>query len=249
MRIVFLTTDDPLYLPHFFDRVLASRGGETALVAIVPPLYAGQTTWQAVRRYYRTFGAADTVQLARRVVAAKAARRSVASVCARHDVASGPRPDVNAPAFLDELRSLGTDLIVSVSCPQLFRKPLIELPERGCLNVHGAVLPQYRGIMPSFWMLANGEKNAGVSIFFVNEDIDGGDLCGQRIFEISEHETLDEFLRRSKAVAADLLLDVLGDIDNGSVSRRPLEIGKGSYFSWPGREDVRRFRAAGRRVW
>ena len=180
MRIVYLTTDDPLYLPGFFDRVLASHGTETALVAIVPPLYAGQTTRQAVWRYYRTFGAIDTVQLAARTVAAKAARRSVASVSRRHGVAHGRRRDVNAPEFLDELRSLGADLIVSVSCPQLFRKPLIELPARGCLNVHGALLPQYRGIMPSFWMLANGERQAGVSIYLVDERIDAGDLCAQR---------------------------------------------------------------------
>jgi hypothetical protein len=58
-------------------------------------------------------------------------------------------------------------VIVSVSCPQIFKKELIELPARGCLNVHGASLPQYRGVMPSFWMLANGERQAGVSVYFV----------------------------------------------------------------------------------
>jgi methionyl-tRNA formyltransferase len=249
VRIVFLTTDDPLYLPDFFDRVLASRGGETALVAIVPPLYAGQTTWQAARRYYRTFGAADTVQLARRVLAAKAARRSVASVSARHGVAHGRRPDVNAPEFLDELRGLGTDLIVSVSCPQLFRKPLIDLPDRGCLNVHGAVLPQYRGIMPSFWMLANGERQAGVSIYVVDERIDAGDLCAQRTFDISPDETLHAFLKRSKRFASELLLETLAAVESGTLKTTPLDLAGGSYYSWPDREAVRRFRAAGRRLW
>jgi methionyl-tRNA formyltransferase len=249
VRIVFLTTDDPLYLPDFFDRVLESRGRETALVAIVPPLYAGQTTGQAVRRYYRTFGAADTMQLARRVLAAKAARRSVASVSAQHGVAYGRRHDVNAPEFLDELRGLGTDLIVSVSCPQLFRKPLIELPDRGCLNVHGAVLPQYRGIMPSFWMLANGERQAGVSIYIVDERIDAGDLCAQRTFDISPDETLHAFLKRSKQVAAELLLETLAAVESGTMQTTPLDLAGGSYYSWPDREAVRRFRAAGRRLW
>jgi methionyl-tRNA formyltransferase len=248
VNVVYLTTDDPLYLPAFFDRVLSARD-DTSAVFAVPPLYKNQSATAAARRYLRTFGAAATVGLAARTASAKVRRQSIAAACERHAVPYEEIADVNEPSFLDRLRGLETSLIVSVSCPQIFHKPLIELPPQGCLNIHGAILPEYRGVMPSFWMLANGEKNAGVSIFFVNEDIDGGDLCGQRIFEISEHETLDEFLRRSKAVAADLLLDVLGDIDNGSVSRRPLEIGKGSYFSWPGREDVRRFRAAGRRVW
>jgi methionyl-tRNA formyltransferase len=248
VNVVYLTTDDPLYLPAFFDRVLSARDDAAAVFA-VPPLYKNQSTSAAARRYFRTFGAAATVGLATRTASAKVRRQSIAAACERHGVRYEEIADVNDPAFLDQLRRLGTDLIVSVSCPQIFHKPLIELAPQGCLNIHGAILPEYRGVMPSFWMLANGEKVAGVSIFFVNEDIDGGDLCGQRIFEIGEHETLDEFLRRSKAVAADLLLDVLRDIDDGSVSRRPLELGKGSYFSWPGREDVRRFRAAGRRLW
>ena len=107
----------------------------------------------------------------------------------------------------------------------------------------------YRGVMPSFWMLANGETEAGVSIFFVNDDIDAGDLCAQRSFVIDPSETLDSFLRRSKTIAADLLLELLSQIDAGTVTSTPLNLRNGSYYSWPKREDVERFQAAGRRVW
>jgi methionyl-tRNA formyltransferase len=247
INVVYLTTGDPLYLPAFFERVLSARA-DTAAVFVVPPLYKNQSARAAAWRYFRTFGAAATLSLGTRTVRAKVGGRSIARVCERHGVLYERIPDVNDPSFLDRLRGLGTELIVSVSCPQIFRKPLIELAPRGCLNIHGAILPRYRGVMPSFWMLANGEKQAGVSIFFVNEDIDAGELCGQRVFEISADETLDAFLRRSKTVAAELLVEVLGEIETGSVSQTPLDLSKGSYYSWPGREDVRRFRAAGRRV-
>lgn len=249
MRIVFLTTHDPLYLPAFFDRVLAERAADTSLVSIVPPLYGRQTARQAAWRYFRTFGARDTVGLVRRMAAAALARRSIASVCESHGVRHTRTADVNAPAFLDQLRSLGTDVIVSVSCPQIFRKPLIDLPERGCLNIHGSLLPSYRGVMPSFWMLANGERRAGVSIYFVNEQIDAGDLCGQRVFDIRSEETLDRFLVRSKAIAAELLLEVLDRVEQGTVEATPLDLAQGSYHSWPERNAVQRFRAAGRSVW
>jgi methionyl-tRNA formyltransferase len=247
INVVYLTTGDPLYLPAFFERVLSARA-DTAAVFVVPPLYKNQSARAAAWRYFRTFGAAATLSLGTRTVRAKVGGRSIARVCERHGVLYERIPDVNDPSFLDRLRGLGTELIVSVSCPQIFRKPLIELAPRGCLNIHGAILPRYRGVMPSFWMLANGEKQAGVSIFFVNEDIDAGELCGQRVFEISADETLDAFLRRSKTVAAELLVEVLDEIETGSVSQTPLDLSKGSYYSWPGREDVRRFRAAGRRV-
>ena len=249
MKIVFLAANDPIYLPSFFERVLAERARSVAAVFAVPPLYKGQSSVQAAWRYFRTFGAGATVGLVRKLAGARRHGQSIEAVCARYGVPYGVREDVNAPEFLDELRGLGCDVVVSVSCPQIFQRELIELPERGCLNIHGAILPAYRGVMPSFWMLANGERQAGVTIFFVNEDIDAGDVCGQRIFEILSDETLDGFLVRSKAISADLLLEVLADIENGVARREPLDLSAGSYFSWPTAEAVDRFRAAGRKLW
>lgn len=248
LNIVFLTTDDPIYLPSFFERVLSVRGSDST-VFVVPPLYGNQTAFDAARRYLRTFGVGAAYALALRAVRAKIRRQSIARVCEGYGAPCEGVRNVNDAPFLDRLRAIGTDVIVSVSCPQIFKRALIKLPSRGCLNVHGSILPEYRGVMPSFWMLANGEKRAGVSIFFVNEDIDAGELCGQRIFDIRPDESLDEFVRRSKAVAGELLLDVLRAVESGTASRTPLDGSKGSYYSWPDRKAVRRFRAAGRRFW
>jgi len=248
VNTVYLTTDDPIYLPSFFDRVLPARDEATS-VFVVPPLYGTQSPAGAAWRYLRTFGPRATWGLATRVLSAKRRSQSISGVCAQHGVLCERVRDVNDPDFLERLRLDGTELIVSVSCPQIFKGPLIDLPPAGCLNIHGAILPSYRGVMPSFWMLANGETTAGVSIFFVNENIDAGDLCGQEVFEIRTGETLDEFVRRSKAIAADLLLDVLRQIDEGAVQRTPLDAAAGSYYSWPDRGAVRRFRRAGHRVW
>jgi methionyl-tRNA formyltransferase len=248
VTLVYLTTDDPLYLPAFFDRVLTARP-DTAAVFVVPPLYRDQTPMAAALRYLRTFGLRATCELAVRTIATRARRRSIRATCEAHGVACFAVEDVNDAQVLDRLAGLGADVLVSVSCPQIFRRPLIELPARGCLNVHGAILPEYRGVLPSFWMLANGEARAGVSVFFVNNTIDGGDLCGQRAFEIRAGESLDSLLRRSKAVAAELVLEVLDDIEAGTIVRQPLEPGRGSYYSWPDRGAVRRFHAAGHRVW
>ena len=98
-------------------------------------------------------------------------------------------------------------------------------------------------------MLANGEKKAGVSIYYVDTRIDAGELCGRRIYDIAPHETLDTFLRRSKAIAAELLLEVLDRIERGEITREQLNLAEGSYFSWPDPSAVRKFRAAGRRLW
>ena len=249
MKITFLTTDDPIYLPAFFERLLGEYGKETQAVYSVPPLYKNQTTLQAAFRYYKTFGLAASLGLGARIGTVTARGQSIASVCKKHRVLYELVPDVNAEKFRQRLREAGTDLLISVSCPQIFKKPLIELPQLGCLNIHGAILPHYRGVLPSFWMLANKEKNAGVSIYYVNEKIDAGELCGQRIFEILPGESLDSFLTRSKAIAAELLLEVLAKIEDGTITRSPLNLADGSYYSWPDKEAVKRFRANGHRLW
>jgi methionyl-tRNA formyltransferase len=246
---IYLTTDDPLYLPAFFERVLREPASGPRTVFVVPPLYKRQTPLQAALRYARTFGAAAALQLTARVALARLQGRSIAASCRRHGVACETVADVNAPGFLDRLRALGPDLLVSVSCPQIFKPPLIELPPLGILNIHGALLPRYRGVLPSFWMLANGETKAGVTIYYVDARIDIGDLCAQRAYDILPDESLDGFLRRSKAVAADLLVEALGRIERGERTRTPMSLDGGSYYKWPDAAAVRRFRAAGRRVW
>ena len=103
--------------------------------------------------------------------------------------------------------------------------------------------------MPSFWMLANGESEAGVLIYFVNEQIDAGDLCGQRVVPIGTKESLDAFLPRSKKIAADPLLETFDQMKSGELSRTSLDLSNGSYYSWPSRRAVAAFRSQGRSLW
>jgi methionyl-tRNA formyltransferase len=250
MNITFLTTSDPLYLPRFFERVLPPLARRHVLrVYSVPPLYKNQAATQAAHRYLASFGVVATIQLSTRLLTAKVARRSIESACRREGVRYTSISDVNAPAFLALLRKEHVELLVSVSCPQHFRRALIDLPAQGLLNIHGSILPLYRGTMPSFWMLANGERQAGVSIYFVNEKIDAGELCGQTIFSVEAKETLNQFILRSKLIGAELLLHTIEALERGDLERRELKLAEGSFYSWPDANAVRRFRAAGRRLW
>ncbi len=249
MRIVFFAADDPLYLPDFFRRVLDERGPDTLGVYLTPPLYRNQSRLGAAWRYFRTFGPGAAAKLVGRLLRSRRERRSIAAVCRDRGVPVETIPDVNASEFLDRLKELAPDLVISVSCPQLFRRPLIEVPSRGLLNIHGSILPAYRGVLPAFWMLANGERRAGVTVFLVNEGIDTGDVCGQESFEILPEESLDQFLRRSKALAAGLLLKVISAFEGGTEQPVRLDLTQGSYHSWPDRDAGARFRARGKRLW
>src|SRR5262249_16993188 len=128
MKLVFLTTDDPLYLPAFYERVLRERAADTRAVYVVPPLYRRQNALQAGWRSGGAFGGSGAASRAAGIAAAGARRQSVGAACRRHGVRCEAVGDVNAPEFLTQLRALGPDLAISVSCPQIFKRPLIQLP-------------------------------------------------------------------------------------------------------------------------
>ena len=258
MKIAILTADEPLYLPAFFDRFLAKRSRDVVGIFVCEPVYKNQTKYSMFKRYLKTFGLCNALTLGMRVIAAKVKDRlnigvrkrrfhSVAATAGYYNTPVWRPDDVNSPTFLEQLRFLEVDLILSVSCPQIFKEELISLPSLGCLNLHGADLPDYRGLMPSFWMLANGEGQAGVTIFFVNAGIDTGDVAGKKLFPILADDTLHSFIIRAKQQACDLALETLDRIEAGTVTRTPLE-GEGSYFGWPTREAYIRFRKSGRRL-
>ena len=245
MKTVFLTTSDPIYLPAFFDRVLAGHASQTQAVYVVPPLYKGQTPVRALLRYWRTFGARGTMGLAARVLRAKVKRSSIQSTCARHGVVYSKVSDVNAADFVEHLREPGrTDRVRQLSADLQATAPGAS-SIRVVSTFTARCCPSTVACMPSFWMLANGERLAGVSIYFMDEQIDAGELCGQRIFEIEPEETLDAFLRRSKVSAAELLVEVLAKLEAGELERAPLDLTPGLVLFLagpPGRAPVPRFR-------
>lgn len=259
MRVTFLTTDEPFYLPTFFERVLEGlMSGYEIKAIIVPPVYKGTSKKDLVFRYASTFGLYETLNLASKVVFCKImdilpysvtkSSYSLGSVFKRYGIDFEYERDVNSAENIGRLRNWETELAISVSCPQIFKKDLINFPPKGCLNLHGAILPQYRGVMPSFWMLANNEREGGLTLFFVNEKIDAGDILVQKKYPISSEETLDSLIKKSKKIGADMVLEGIERIERGQFTTTPLELEGGSYFGWPARKDVLSFLENGRKL-
>ena len=86
---------------------------------------------------------------------------------------------------------------MSVAGNQIFRAALLEVAHKGCLNVHSALLPRYRGLMPTFWVLKNGEKETGVSVFLVDKGIDSGPIVVQKRVPITT-DRLENLIRRPR---------------------------------------------------
>src|SRR5687767_2399678 len=142
MRIFFLLVDEPFYTPACVEPLLARFA--SSIVGVAFP--AGFFDWKRLRTTIALYGPFATAGRFARMAVASARggvvhRQFAARQIPVHDVA-----DVNAASFVDMLRRLQVDLIVSINTPQRLKTPILTLPACGCLNVHFGMLPRYRGL-------------------------------------------------------------------------------------------------------
>ncbi len=134
--------------------------------------------------------------------------------------------DGRALAILRELRP---DILVVVAYGRILPDELLELPKYGAVNVHGSLLPRYRGAAPIQWAVLNGDRITGVSTMYLAHDMDSGDVIYTAETEIGEFETSGELFDRLKELGASLLVKTLRDIEAGVAPRTPQDHSRASY--------------------
>ncbi len=244
MRIFFLLVDEPFYTSACVEPLLA-RFGSSIVGAAFP---AGFFDWKRLRTTIALYGAFSTAgRIARMAVASARGgvvhRQFAARRIPVHDVA-----DVNAASFLDMLRQLQVDLIVSINTPQRLKTPILTLPAHGCLNVHFGMLPRYRGLLPIFHALMNGEPSFGVTVHLMDEKLDNGDIVVQRAVPIQESDTLDTLYPQAFATASALLAEAIAACASGSLTRRPNSEAEKTYYSYPTSERIKEYRRRARQL-
>lgn len=123
--------------------------------------------------------------------------------------------------FLDEVRKLKPDVICVVAYGKILPQEILEIPKLGCINVHGSLLPQYRGAAPIQWAVLNGDKITGVTTMYMNAGMDTGDIILKEETQIGEDETTGELWNRLTEIGANLLVKTLKQIKDGSAPRIP----------------------------
>ena len=122
--------------------------------------------------------------------------------------------------FENEIKKINPDLTVVVSYGKILPKSFLEIPKFGTINLHPSMLPKYRGPAPIQWAVLNGDKKTGVSIMYLDEGMDSGDIIEQKEVDIGDDETTGELWERLSSLGADLLVKVIEDIENGNIVRK-----------------------------
>ncbi len=119
------------------------------------------------------------------------------------------------------LRELAPELIVVVAYGRLLPAPLLNIAPLGCINIHGSILPKYRGSAPIQWAVLNGDEETGVTAQYLAEEMDAGDIIGVKTTKILTGETSGELYHRMAGLGAELLVETVEQIGNGSAKGTP----------------------------
>ena len=120
-----------------------------------------------------------------------------------------------------EIAAMNADVIVVVAYGKMMPKAVLDMPKRGCINVHGSLLPRYRGAAPIQWAVINGERVTGVTTMFMAEGMDSGDMLLHAPTAIEPEETSGELYNRLKLMGAELLVTTLEELQRGGLKRIP----------------------------
>lgn len=260
LNIIFITQNDPFYVRLFFEEFLCNYEDQKGIRAVVIAPAMGKKGFSSlVRQMFNFYGPVDFIRVGFKYAWYKIAAKlptwvhgqnfySIDHVCSHYGVAVIHAPLVNDPLFLQWLRALNPDLVISVAAPQVFHKELIGIPRLGCINIHNSKLPKYRGMLPNFWQMYNGEKSVGTTIHRINAGIDDGEILLQADTPIESTETLDSVIRRTKRSGAHLMIRMLEQFREDQVRGFPNRSEDATYFTFPTRADVRQFRQRGHRL-
>ena len=121
--------------------------------------------------------------------------------------------------FIEKIKSLNPDVICVVAYGKILPKEILEIPKYGCINVHGSLLPKYRGAAPIQWAVLNGDKETGVTTMYMDVGMDTGDMILKEKVEIGEDETTGELWDRLSKIGGKLLVETLKQIEEGTAPR------------------------------
>jgi methionyl-tRNA formyltransferase len=256
LRIVILTYES-LYANYMTHRLIQARPDHVVGIVRSDCLIYGKSLpgglWYLLRRTGLRFvgrKSLENVQSRAMAILFRLIGRlrkvpSLREIKADYGVPVVGSEDVNNARTMAIIQDWQPDLVISIYLNQLIKRDLIHLPALGCLNIHPALLPRNRGLFPYFWVIANGDEQTGVTLHWVDERFDTGEILIQEVLPIQPDDTITSLSYKSAQVGADMLVRGVALIEAGDPPRVPQDNDQATYHSWPRPADQRRFRQRG----
>ncbi|MCX9010315.1 MAG: formyltransferase family protein [Candidatus Methanoperedens sp.] len=157
--------------------------------------------------------------------------------------------DINAASCIFQVQNYKPDVIISAYFDQIIKSGLLTIPTFGIINIHSSLLPKYRGVKPTFWVLRNNETVTGVTLHLVDNGLDTGDIIDQKEIPIYSTDSMDTLQKRIMVGGSQLLINCIDNIKNNSCVLKKQNDTEASYYSQPTKEDLKQFIRLGKKFW
>jgi len=246
LKIILFTQNDPFYLAEstkdFIQKVKESDEHEIIKAIVTPPSPFGkkEKSYEKAIKTLKIFGIRFFIFYSFKFII----RRFFLNKSVIKEIKKSGTPlwildaSINNKKNVQILKNLNPDVIIIIAGNQIIKKQVLDIPKYGVINAHSSLLPNYKGLMPTFWVLKNRDLETGVTLYKLTEGIDDGPIISQRKIKIDKNTSQSELIIKCKEVANDLILDSLDMIKNEDEFTSNEG---GSYYMFPTRMDVKEF--------
>jgi methionyl-tRNA formyltransferase len=257
LRVVVMTQYDRFFIPTNIAKV-----SEICNIVEIVDVNSKYSLDNQISNYFKWFGLFQCAKMGLVTIGREIQKyldrafryRLFKGCCSVKDVAKALQirhcviTDSNDPEYVKHIKDMDIDLIISFSAPQIIKEELLTSPKYGVINVHGSLLPDFRGCLPSFWYLYCDEKISGATVHYMSEKIDDGDIIEQGSVDISDCMSMFQVMKKTKTIGGELMVKAIQKIADGTVTVRKNDITQGRYFTWPTVEEAKGFRKKGKKL-
>ena len=247
MKFIIVTPNEPFYLSdnisYLLKNLKKNNHDIVSCVLLSPSPYGRRETFfSKSKKVLSIFGLSFFIYYSLKYIKTKLFKPSVKKVLNLNKVPlTLLTKSINHKDSLDIINSYKPDLIISILGNEIFKKEILNLPTYGCINLHSSLLPEFKGVMPSFWVLLKKENYTGVSVFKMDEGIDSGPIISQKKIAIAKNTIQKDLIISTKKIGMELIIKSVEKIKSGKIAYINNPIGKGTYFSFPKKSDVNEF--------
>ena len=218
MRIAIFTQNDQLYLNRYIEGLIRRLQVENEIVVVGLLIHLHSIKNEAQEKVISTikiFGIRFFIYYSLKYLRRKLFSYNIQTICEKQNISFKiVTTSINSKVNIEKIEQLDVDLIISLSCNQIFKQRLLETPKKGCINLHCSALPRYRGLMPSFWTIFHEETVSAATVFYIDSGIDTGPIIVQDMVDIRGLNQ-EEVINVTKQVGISSICEAVNRISEG----------------------------------
>lgn len=259
MRAVVITQKDRFFIPKNIEMLILSSSVE------IISIYLVNSTGSLANKkmmFVRGFGLFQSFKMFLKIMSNELLnildsitfykvfdqRKSLSSLSKKYKVKLSCINDLNSTDVINEIKSDFPEIIISFSAPVVFKKSILEIPRYGCINLHCSLLPNYSGLLPSFWTLYHDEEYTGSTVHYMDSKIDNGLIINQEKIKIDKNCSMYDIIKKTKRIGGKLMLKSIVELKENRVNLKENKVDEHSYRTWPSLEEIIDFKNRGGRL-